>query len=174
MKTKIVLLSIVLLLLSANVLAQKQTASEFVESFYEFHRARSGVFEAAEVNAHKRWFTAELNRLFQIELRREKEFLKQNPTDKPHFGDGFPFLPFEECTSDGKAVKNEMKIGGETNENSLMAIVEVSFYQPKACGGELIETYKVELGWSKSGWKINDWIFGDGERLSEDLKRTEY
>jgi hypothetical protein len=173
MKTKFVLLSIVLLLLSTNVFAQKQTAAAFVESFYRFHRARSGIFNAIEVNAHRRWFTAELNRLFQNELKREKEFLKQNPTDKPHFGDGFPFLPYEECSKDGKSVKNVLQVGPEIILEDH-AIVEFRIFQPKACGGELTDTYKIELVKNNRGWLINDWIYADGERLSDDLKRAEY
>jgi hypothetical protein len=173
MKTKIFFLSVVLLLLSANAFAQKQTAAAQVEAFYKFHRARSGIFNAGEVGAHKRWLTAELNRLFQNELKREKEFLKQNPTDKPHFGDGFPFLPYEECSKDGKGFKNVLKVGSETIRKSI-AIVEVKIFQPKACGGELTDTYKVELVKNKGVWLINDWIYGDGKRLSEDLKRAEY
>src|SRR5688500_2902826 len=102
MKTKIGFLSIILLLLSVNVFAQIQTAAGFVESFYKFHRSRSGIFDEREVNAHRRWLTAKLNNLFQNELRREREYLKQNPTNKPHFGDGFPFLPYEECSINGK------------------------------------------------------------------------
>ena len=173
MKTKIFFLSIVFLLFSANAFAQKQSAAAFVQAFYKFHRARSGVFKASEVNAHKRWFTAQLNNLFQNELQREREYLKQNPTNKPHFGDGFPFLPFEECSNGGKSVKNDLKLGAVTT-NSDKTLVEVMFHQPKACGGELIHAYKVELVKSKSGWLINDWIYDDGERLSDDLKRAEY
>lgn len=162
-----------LLLCSTNIFAQKQTASAFVEAFYKFHRARSGIFNAAEVGAHKKWFSSELNELFQNELKREKEFLKQNPTDKPHFGDGFPFTPYEECSSNGKGVKNVIKTA-LLKEFKGDSTVEVKFYQPKVCGGELIETYKVELRMNKNGWLIYDWIYPDGKRLTDDLKRTEY
>jgi len=173
MKNKFIFLAVLLLLFSADVFAQKQSAAAFVRSFYEFHRARSGAFNAGEVNSRKKWFTAELNRLFQSELKREKEYLKQNPTDKPHFGDGFPFLPYEECSKDGKGFKNVLKTGTETIRKSL-TIVEVKIFQPKACGGELTATYKVELVKIKNGWLINDWIYDDGKRLSDDLKRAEY
>ncbi|HVE58672.1 MAG TPA: hypothetical protein VNB22_17700 [Pyrinomonadaceae bacterium] len=173
MKTRIIFLSFILLVLSANVFAQKQSAAAQVESFYKFHRARPDIFKASEVNLYKKWFTAELIRLFANELKREKEYLKQNPTDKPHFGDGFPFLPFEECSSGGKLVKNVLKTGAETIRKSV-AIVEVQIYQPKQCGGELIETYKIELIQSKGVWLINDWIYADGKRLTADLKRAEY
>jgi hypothetical protein len=173
MKTKIVFLSVILLVLSANVFAQKQSAPAQVESFYKFHRARSGAFNASEVNAHKKWFTAQLNRLFQNELKREKEYLKKNPTDKPFFGDGFQLLPYEECSSGGKLVKNILKIGTATIRKSI-AVVEVKIYQPKQCGGELTDTYKIELNQTKGVWLINDWIYSDGKRLTEDLKRAQY
>lgn len=168
-----IFLAIILLALSANGFAQKQTATATVESFYKFHRARSGAFKASEVNAHKKWFTAELNGLFQNELKREKEYLKKNPTDKPFYGDGFPFLPLEECSNGGKLVKNILKTGTETIRKSV-AIVEVKIYQPKQCGGDLSETYKVELIQNKGVWLISDWIYADGKRLTEDLRRTEY
>lgn len=173
MKSKIIFLSIILVLFSANVFAQKQNASAVVGAFYKFHLARSGIFKSSEVNLYKKWFSVDLNKLFQNELKREKEYLKQNPTDKPHFGDGFPFQPYEECEKSGKSYKNIYKIGTETIRKSI-AVVEVKFYNPKVCGGELIETYKVELTNSKGVWLINDWIYSDGKRLTEDLKREEY
>ncbi len=173
MKTKIIFGAVLWLLLSANIFAQKQSASVVVGSFYKFHLARSGVFKSSEVNLYKKWFSADLNKLFQNELKRDKEYLKQNPTDKPYFGDGFPFQPLDECSNSGKSYKNTYKIGTETIRKSI-AMVEVKFYNPRQCGSELIETYKVELIQSKGIWLINDWIYADGKRLTEDLKRTEY
>ena len=173
MRTKIFFLSIILILPLANVFAQERSEVAFVESFYKFHRARMRVFNAREVELHKKWFSPELNKLFQNELKREKEFLQKNPTDKPHFGDGFPFAPYEACSSNGKNVKNVTKIAPQKNYKGT-ATVEVKFYQPKVCGGELIETYIVELMWNANGWLIYDWIYADGERLTDDLKRTEY
>ena len=152
---------------------RKQSASAVVQSFYKFHRARSGIFNSSEVNLRKKWFSGDLNKLFVNELKREKEFLKANPTDKPHLGDGFPFQPYDECARTGKAIKNPYKIGAAA-VNGNKAIVEVKFYNPKACGGELIETYKVELVKSKGIWLINDWLYSDGKTLTEDLKRTDY
>jgi hypothetical protein len=173
MKLKTVFLSIVLVLLSTNAFAQKQDAAAIVQSFYKFHLSRSGVFDAGEVKARQKWFSTDLNKLFQTELQREKEYLKANPTDKPHFGDGFPFQPYEECSKDGKSYKNTYNIGARTVEKDK-ATVEVKFYMPKECGGDLIETYKVELLKSKSNWLINNWLYADGTTLSQDLKRTDY
>jgi len=173
MKTKIFFLSIILLTLSTGVYAQKQDASAVVQSFYKFHLLRSGIFNANEVKARKKWFTDDLNKLFQTELQREKEYLKANPTDKPHFGDGFPFQSLNECESAGKLIKNTYTVGAATVKGER-ATVEVKFFQPKECGGELIDTYKVELVKIKGKWLIDDWLYSDAKTLTEDLKRANY
>lgn len=174
MKTKTIFLTVILLLLSIGVFAQKDPEpSSVVRKFYRLHLTRSGIFSASEVSWYKKWFSDDLNKLFDNELKREKEFLKQNPTDKPHFGDGFPFQPLDECAPDGKAVQNTYQVGAAAIEGSK-ARVEVKFYNPKACGGELIDTYKVELLVDKGFWLINDWLYSDGRKLSEDLKRADY
>ena len=173
MKIKIILLSAILLLLSTAVFAQEQDASAAVQSFYKFHLSGAGAFNTNEVKARKKWFTDDLNKLFQTELQREKEYLKANPTDKPHFGDGFPFQPYEECENAGKLIKNTYQVGTATVKGER-ATLEVKFYQPKECGGDLIDTYKVVLVKNKGKWLINDWLFSDAKTLTEDLKRTSY
>ncbi len=173
MKNKFIFLLIILVLFSANTFAQKQNAAAFVESFYKFQRARSGIFNAAEVNAHKRWFSAELNKLLQNELKREKEYLKKNPTNKPAFGDGLTFEPLDECYKMGKFYNHLYKIGAPT-VNGNKTIVEIKFSNPKVCGGDFVDTYKVELLKNKGVWLINDFIYSDGKSLSGELKRTEY
>jgi len=173
MKIKIFFISIILILLATSIFAQKQDATATVQSFYKFHLSRSGIFNASEVKARKKWFTADLNQLFQIELQREKEYLKTNPTDKPHFGDGFPFQSLDECDTAGKLNKNTYQVGAATIKGEK-ATVEVKFYNPKECGGDLIDTYKVELVKSKGKWLIDDWLYSDAKTLIEDLKRTNY
>ncbi len=173
MKTKIIFLAIVSLLYTTSVFAQKQDSKAAVEAFYKFHLARSGIFKSSEVKAYQKYFTADLNKLFQTELQREKEYLKKNPTNKPHFGDGFPFQPLDECDAAGKLVKNTYQIGSPTI-NGERATVEVKFFQPKQCGGVLIDTYKVELVNNKGNWLIDDWLYADAKTLTEDLKRAEY
>lgn len=160
-------------MLSTNAFAQQQDAATAVQSFYKFHLSRSGVFDAGEVKARQKWFSSDLNKLFQNELRREKEYLKANPTDKPHFGDGFPFQPYDECLKNKKSYKNTYKVGAAKTPGNK-ATIEVKFYMPKQCGGKLIETYKVELVKSKANWLINDLMYPDGTALTEDLKRTDY
>ena len=174
MNSKPLFLIIILVLFSANGFAQKQTASEFVESFYKFHRARSESFNAEELEVLKKWFTTKLYELFLYELKREAEFLKVNPTDKPYFGDGFPFAPMEECHIKGVEVKNILKIGKTTGKGNKR-LVEVKFYYPKACDGGFIHAYQVELAKNKGGWLINDLIYLDSnERLTDVLKREKY
>jgi hypothetical protein len=173
MKIKIIFLSIILVLLSMNISAQKQDASAVVQSFYKFHLSGPGIFSAGEIKARKKWFSDNLNKLFQTELQREKEYLKANPTDKPHFGDGFPFQSLDECESAGKLIKNTFQVSAATVK-SEKATVEVRFYKPKECGGELIDTYKVELTKSKGKWLIDDWLYSDAKTLTEDLKRANY
>lgn len=173
MKIKIIFLSIVLVLLSANAFAQQRDAAATVQSFYKFHLSRSGIFDASEVKARQKWFSGDLNKLFQTELRREKEYLKANPTDKPHFGDGFPFQPYEECSKNGKSYKNIYNVGAAKVEGNK-ATVEVKFSMPEQCGGDLIDTYNVELLKSKTSWLINDLTYSDGTTLTKDLRRTDY
>ncbi|HEV8159313.1 MAG: hypothetical protein H0X15_03380 [Acidobacteria bacterium] len=173
MKIKIIFFLIISLLLSTGVYAQKQDATVMVQSFYKFHLSRSGIFNANEVKARKKWFTDDLNRLFQTELQREKEYLKANPTDKPHFGDGFMLQSLDECESAGKLIKNSYTVGAAMIRDDN-ATVEVKFYSPKECGGDLIDTYKVELVKSKGKWLIDDWLYSDAKTLTEDLKRANY
>jgi len=173
MKTKIIFLSLIAILLSMNVAAQKQDASAAVQSFYKFHLSRSDIFNANEVKARKKYFTDGLNKLFQNELQREKDYLIANPTNKPHFGDGFPLQPLDECYSGEKSISNTYQVGAAAVKGER-ATVEVRFNQPKECGGELIDIYKVELVKIKGKWLIDDWLYSDAKTLTEDLKRTSY
>ena len=174
MKTRIITLSILLAFFSVNIFAQNQSAASFVQSFYKFHRARWDAFTKNEVQVRKKWFTTELFELFQYELKREAEYLKEYPTNKPYFGDGFPFTPMEECYFKEKEIKNVLKIG-KTSIKGNKSIVKVSFYYPKVCEGGLIHSYKIELVKNKNSWLINDLIYVDsGERLTKDLKRERY
>jgi hypothetical protein len=156
-----------------SVFAQKQTAVETVEAFYKFHNTRSGIFSLHEVKLRKRWLTAELYKLFLNEVKREDEFTKKNPDEKPHFGDGFPLQPFAECVVDEKVVNNLYE-ANEISADPTKATVEIKFYSPAPCGKKLLDTYKIELVKTKNVWLIADWIYADGARLTSDLKRKEY
>jgi hypothetical protein len=168
------------LMLAASIPSPAQTAAEAkatVEKFYKFHRARSGIISTHELNLRKPWLTPELIRLFRYELKREDEFVKKNPDEKPYFGDGFPFQPYEECVVDEKIILNRLEIG-EVRIEKAKALVEVRFFIPPECekqtNEKLLETYRLELLKSGSRWLINDWLYADGKRLTGILKREKY
>lgn len=167
------LILILIPVFGSSVFAQKQNAVETVESFYKFHNSRSGLFSLHEVRLLKKWLTAELYNLFLNEIKREDEFVRKNPNDKPHFGDGFPFQPFSECVDGETVIVNKFE-AEEISSDALKATVEVKFSAPEKCGGALIDKYKVELVKTRNAWLINDWIFSDKTRLTDDLKRKNY
>jgi hypothetical protein len=173
MKAKIFLLSIILLLPAAGVFAQKQSAATVVQSFYAFHGSAPKTFDKAAIEARRKWFTRDLYRLFLTELEREEDFLKKNPTDKPHYGDGLPFEPWEECLVGNTSHRNIVRVQA-ADANGSKALVPVKFFEPQQCGGKLIATYQVRLVKSDDKWLIDDWIYEDGETLTQDLKRKDY
>jgi hypothetical protein len=144
-----------------------------VEKFYKFYRTRNGVVGTHELNYLKPWFTRDLTKLFQTEIKREAEYIKKNHDDKPHFGDGFPFNPYEECVVKNNVILNIIKVG-EPKIDVTEAIVEVTFTQPKECGEAEIDIYQIELSKYGKRWLIKDWIYSDGKRLTDDLKRKDY
>jgi hypothetical protein len=162
----------IILALQICVFAQTETET-FVKKFYQFHNSRNGVLSLHELKLHQRFFTNELNKLFLNELKRQDEFTRKNHNDKPHFGDGLPFKPFEECVVKGKFYPNDYEVSEFSNDANV-AIVEVKFYQPKECDSELIDTYKIELLKKGKIWLINDWIYSDDSKLTDDLNRKDY
>jgi len=166
-----------LLFFGMTVYAQNKGASETVKSFYKFHLSRSGIFSLHEVKIRKRWFTGELYRLLLFELTREDEFTRKNPSEKPFFGDGFPFEPLEECVVNEKIVPNVYEIR-EVSATTNKAIIEIKFFVPKECEDQveekLLDSYQLELLKIRNIWQINDWIYRDQEKLSTTLKREKY
>lgn len=172
-KSNFILSCILISAFALSVSAQKQNAAETVKSFYTFHNTRSGLFSLHELNLRRKWLTPELYKLFLNELKREDEFTKKNPSEKPHYGDGFPLQPFSECV-DGETVINNTFEVKEISSDASKATIEVKFYSPEKCKKELIDTYKVELVKTKNTWLINDWVYSDGAKLTDDLKRKVY
>lgn len=161
-KGKFLQLLVLGLILLNIAFAQKQSAAETVQSFYKFHLSRSGLFSLHEVKLRKRWFTAELYRLLLFELKREEEFTRKNPDEKPHFGNGFPFEPLEEFVIGEKIIRNLYQVK-EISSDTNKVLVEVKFFIPKECerGDNLIDIYKIELLKTGKIWLINDWIYRD-------------
>ena len=164
--------------LSVSASANDEAAvSSTVDRFYKLHRSRSGLMSTHELNLRKGWFTAELTRLFQNEIKREEEFVRKNPDEKPYFGDGFPFQPYEECVVNEKLVLNRLELG-KVKLNGRTATIDVKFFIPEQCAADvpdpLLDSFQIELTRGTTGkWLINDWMFADG-RLSAILKREKY
>ena len=68
-------------MLAASITAFGQNASPkaAVTVFYKYDSTHSQVFNRANIDARKRWFSARLYELFLKELEREKEYLAKNP-----------------------------------------------------------------------------------------------
>ena len=150
---------IIVLFLSANVFAQKQDATAMVKAFYLFHLSHENVFNEKAVSLRRRFFTPKLQQLFDAELKRQRIYLKNHPTDKPYF-DGLSFEPIEFCPNDYKV--------GTTQVNGTKATVKVNFvYSKSSCtanDGTAI-TYKILLLKIGGKWLIDNVIYNDGDTL---------
>ena len=159
MKTKIIFLSIVLVLLSSGAYAQKQDASAAVQAFYKFHFANENIFNEKAVGLRRRFLTPRLQRLFDAELRRQKIYLKKYPDNKPYF-EGLSFEPIEFCENDYSV--------GETKGSGSKATVKVNFvYGKSSCeasdGTKIF--YKISLLRIGGKWLIDNVIYDDGKTL---------
>jgi hypothetical protein len=153
---------------------QSAVPKDVVQAFYKFDSANSQVFNRANIDARKRWFSSELYAKFLKELEREKQFLAQNPTDKPHFGDGLPFRPLDEtCELNGREYRRTISYGQVTMKGDL-ANVDVYFKYPKGCSIPDI-LYAVNLSKERGRWVIDDIRYiAENTSLVEDLDRMEY
>ena len=162
--------------LAASVSAQPRPSDpkSAVRAFMRFDGSNSQVFDRKAIDARRRWFSEELYGLFLKELEREKEFLKANPTDKPHFGDGLPFRPLDEvCELKGRKYRRTITYGQETVKGDL-ANVDVRFSYPKGCNIPDI-LYAFNMSRENGRWVIDDVrYFPENTSLVEDLKRAEY
>lgn len=160
-------------LLSLTAIAQQHRPRAAVQSFYRFDGSNSQVFNRKNIDARRGWFENSLYELLVKELDREREFLKANKGDKPHFGDGLPFRPLNErCIANGGTPGYTSSVG-EANEVGETATVPVTFAYPKECN--LPSTvYNVKLIAVKAMWLIVDVEYPSGESLVADLKRASY
>lgn len=161
-------------LLSSAALAQQATPKAAVDSFYKFDRSHSQVFNRRNVEARKAWFSPALYRLFQDELRREAAYLKKNPTDKPYFGDGFPFQPLDEaCTAGRRQLRRSLIIKREF-QRSRHAAATATFAYPRPCTDREKIVYTIGLIKVKGSWVIDDVNYGEDTTLKQRLQRKEY
>jgi hypothetical protein len=154
--------------------AYSQSPSAAVAAFYKYDGSHSQTFNRRNIDARRRWLADPLYKLLLNELRREREYLKQNPTDKPHFGDGLPFRPLDEaCELNGKAYHRRIRVGKVSVKGDI-GNVDVYFEYSKACKLDPI-LYAVHVGKVKGRWLIEDILYAaEGRTLTEDLNRMEY
>lgn len=174
LKQRYLVFAAILVTTALSAFSQKSTSLAAVKAFYDFDSRHSQTFNRAAVDARKKWFSTELYQLFLNEIEREKEYLKKNPTDKPHFGDGLPFRPLDEtCEFNGKNYRRSISYGTVTVKGDL-ANVDVKFKYPKGCNIPDI-LYALNMEKEKGIWVISDIrYFPYDSSLVEDLKRIEY
>jgi hypothetical protein len=172
MKRRILLVTVLIVLFSLTSFAQSPTAT--MTAFYQFDRSHSQVFNRRNIDARKKWFSNELYNLFLYELKRENEYLKKNPNDKPYFGDGLPFQPYDEtCKAGGRNLHRTVAVKPADLRRSR-AVVTASFPFPKPCKDTDAPTYTIGLIKQGSVWVIDDVNYGEDRTLKQDLKRKEY
>jgi hypothetical protein len=173
-KSKMFFAFIAFALLSLTATAQTKSPVAAVNAFYKYDRSHSQIFNRRNIDARKQWFSTELYSLFQYELKREAEYLKKNPTDKPYFGDGLPFQPYDEtCKAGGKNLHKTLVVKPSSQEGDR-ATVTATFAFPKPCQDADNTTYTIGLIKSKGVWVIDDVNYGEDRTLKQDLKRKEY
>lgn len=174
LKHRIGFILIVLLSSVVSVWAQQLSAKAAITAFYAFDGKNSQTFNRKNIDARKRWFSDELYKLFLKELDREAAYLKANPTDKPHFGDGLPFRPLDEpCSVNGRTFSRTISYGQVTVKGDL-GNLDVKFKYPKACNIPDV-LYAINMEKEKGRWVISDIRYFPGDTsLVEDLGRKEY
>lgn len=148
---------------SINLSAQKQNdnvlATATVKKFYRFHTTHDDLFNAKQVALRSKFFTPKLQKLFNRELIRQKNYLKKYPDNKPYF-EGLPFQPIEFCRNDYRIEKAIV--------NNSTASVKVDFVYGKSdCksnDGTAI-FYKFTLLKIGGKWLIDTVLFDDGSDL---------
>ena len=167
-------LALSVFLVAADAAGQTPGPKATIEAFYRYDQSHSQIFDRAAIEARKRWFSAELYRLFQNELRRQAEYLKTNPTDKPYFGDGLPFRPLDEtCATGSSGVRRKVSLKQDFQTGNR-SVVLATFAYPKPCENPDPITYTIGLVRGKTGWQIDDMNYGEDTSLKQRLKRKEY
>ena len=161
-------------LLSFTASAQTNSPVAATNAFYKYDRSHSQTFNRRNIDARKQWFSAELYSLFQNELKREAAYLKKNPTDKPYFGDGLPFQPYDEtCKANRREVHKSLVVKSAFQKGSRAAVT-ATFAFPKPCKDPDDTTYTIGLIKSRGNWVIDDVNYGEDTTLKERLNRKEY
>jgi hypothetical protein len=170
-KLRVMLFVTVVCVCYQTTIAQN-TPKSTVEAFYRYDRFHSQTFNRRNIDARKRWFSAELYNLFLNELKRETAYLKKNPGNKPRFGDGLPFQPLQE-SCDGKTSARQVLSIRQESVLGNRAVVTARFTDPKPCPSRT-DVITIGVIKTRSGWVIDDMNFGTDETLKQELRRKEY
>ena len=173
MKSKLTFATLLVAVLCSTAAAQSTDPHSAVASFYRYDWSHSQIFNRKNLDARKKWFSPKLYELFRQELRKERENRAKNPTDKPFFGDGFPFQTTDQgCIANGKTYRYQYAVDPPVTRGTKSR-VPVRFFAPKQCDS-YSETLTVELVKVGQYWLIDDLDYGDGQRLTEDMRTHQY
>ena len=169
---KIFLISISLFIMAwALPVAAQNTPNASLEAFYKFDRSHSQTFNRVNINARRQWFSAELYSLLINELKRDAEYLKKNPGDKPYFGDGLPFQPLQEKCEAGQDRILQIKQDFQKDDRSVEL---AGWAYPKPCKDPAPIVYTIGMFKVGGRWVIDDINYGEDTTLKQRLKRKEY
>lgn len=175
MKLVLGFVTVMVLATTLSIRTQSLGPTETVRAFYTFSNARSSTFNRRHIAVRRSWYTPALYQAFLNQVSEDEAYLKKNPTDKPHFGDGLTFRPLDEPCQMGERTYKRIQRVGRTEITGTRADVEVTFAYPKACTMELAPiVYHVKLQKTGGRWLIDDWVYEDGSTLVGDIKRANY
>ncbi len=159
---------------AGHCLAQNGTPVAAAKAFYAYDRAHNSAFTRAAVDARKKWFSTALYNLFLNELKRQNEFLRKHPGEKPYFGEGMPFQPYDELCKAGKTqIHKKLTIRPDSQDTDVATVFAV-FAFPPPCKTPDTTTYTIKLVRSAAGWVIDDVVYEEGQSLVQDLNRADY
>lgn len=173
MKKNITLSCLFLLIgqLGTQAFGQSSDPTATVAGFYKYDWSHSQIFNRRNLDARRRWLSPMLYKLFREELVKEQKLLAEHPTDKPYFGDGFPFQPLHEaCTANGKSYTFLYSVGS-AKFKGRKSLVDVRFFYPKQCS-EDPTIFVLELVKVGNVWLIDDILYASGDRLSESMRNN--
>lgn len=154
-----------LLFLTASF-ASSQTPQATVRAFYAYSNSHSSTFNLRHIESRKQWYTPALYKALRKQLSDDAANLKENPDEKPLFGDGLTFRPLDEPCQVGEQSYKRVQNVGRTEIIKSTATVDVTFAYPKACVPAIEPIlYQVNLKRSGGKWLIDNFTFDDGSTL---------
>lgn len=167
-------LAAIFVVLAAAAFGQANRPIDAVKSFYAYDRTHSQYFSRTAIDARRKWFSDDLYKLFLFELKRQREFERKHPNEKPYFGEGLPFKPYDELCTVGKQKLHKQLSFRADAEDTNVATVLVTFAFPAPCTDPDSTVYTFQMVKSATGWVIDNVIYDKDSNLVTDLKRKDY